>query len=299
MNPEAKKFDVCLYHNNCPDGIGGAYPFWEIAQDLDNQDFMTLGVNHYEPWPKEVVTGKRVVIVDFSYKRSDLLDMSKVCNEILILDHHKTAEENLTGIDLEASNIKYIFDMDRSGAQIAWDYCYGDMTRPWFIDYIADRDLWKWELPFSKEINKALYFGGWLQFEKLDELYYKCDPETTKRKFTEQGKAFLIYEKKLINDAIKSSCKCEFEGHTILLTNCDRNVRSEVGAILAKKDGIDFSATWVYSFENKEWWISLRGSKDCEIPLHHIAQKFGGGGHFSAAAFTIKDDIHKYFKVIK
>ena len=22
-------YDVCLYHSNCPDGIGGAYPFWK------------------------------------------------------------------------------------------------------------------------------------------------------------------------------------------------------------------------------------------------------------------------------
>ena len=227
--------------------------------------------------------------------------MAKVCKKILILDHHKTAEENLSGIDLEFGGIiEYVFDMDRSGAQIAWDYCYPTINRPSFIDYIADRDLWNWELKYSKEISKALYFDDWYQFDKLEELYTSPEPkELIIMRFAKQGKLLLKYEQKLINNAIEHAIKCKFEGYTVLLSNCEYTLRSEVGSVLAKQPGIDFSAIWTYSFKDKVWWISLRGSKDCNISLHHIAQKFDGGGHMRSAGFKLKDNIHKYFELIK
>jgi oligoribonuclease NrnB/cAMP/cGMP phosphodiesterase (DHH superfamily) len=203
MNTEVLKFNICLYHDNCPDGIGAAYPFWRIHENDSN--FQIIGAMYNESYPIDKIKNKNVVIVDFSYKRTDLLEMSKVCKSILILDHHKTAKDNLTGIDEECENISYIFDMNRSGAQISWDYCYPTMARPWFIDYIADRDLWKWELPFSKEINKALFIGEWFQFEKLESLYMNTNSvESLKYKFAEQGKIILNCERNFINIAAKS-----------------------------------------------------------------------------------------------
>ena len=47
------------------------------------------------------VTGKDVVLVDFSYKRPVLMEMAEKANNILILDHHKTSAEDL--VDLPAN----------------------------------------------------------------------------------------------------------------------------------------------------------------------------------------------------
>lgn len=297
MNPETLKFDICLYHNNCADGTGAAYPFWRIHSGNDN--FRLLPVDYDKPWPK-CIKNKNVVIVDFSYKRDKLFKMSKICKSILILDHHKSAEENLTGIDKELDNVSYIFDMNKSGAQISWNYCYPGIDTPWFIEYIADRDLWKWELKNSKEINKAMFIGNWYNFEKLEELYIQSESkELLINKFIEQGNLLLNYEKILINNAINCAVKCKFEGYVVLLTTCDYSIKSEVGNILSNLDGIDFSATWTYIYNTNEWRISLRGGNNCDIPLHKIAEKFGGGGHPRSCGFTLRDDIHKYFKVIE
>lgn len=49
------------------------------------------------------------------------------------------------------------FDMNRSGSQMAWDYFFPDFARPAMIDYIADRDLWRFKLPGSREIAAVLF----------------------------------------------------------------------------------------------------------------------------------------------
>jgi len=49
--------------------------------------------------PPPDVTGKDVILVDFSYKRPILDKMKQEANSILILDHHKTAMEDLQGFE--------------------------------------------------------------------------------------------------------------------------------------------------------------------------------------------------------
>ena len=78
---------TCIYHANCPDGFAAA---WVVKKALENVVFFPAG---YQTTPPDV-TGKDVVIADFSYKRPVLLEMAAQANSILILDHHKTAIED-------------------------------------------------------------------------------------------------------------------------------------------------------------------------------------------------------------
>jgi len=285
---------MCLFHKGCPDGMTAAYPFWKLNKEKEG--FLLEGVVYGNYFPLEDVKDKNIAIVDFSYDRKFLLEMAKVCKSILILDHHKTAEKDLERINTEAENIYCIFDMKRSGAQISWDYCFPDIIRPWFVDYVADRDLWKWELPFSKEVSEAMYFDNWFNFEKLDELYRE---KTGISQFVKTGELLLAIKQKKIGQVICRAVKCKFEGYNISLISCDRSIRSEVGNILANQEGIDFAVIWTYSFENDEWWISLRKSKDPsaeKINMLGIAEKYGGGGHPNACGFSFKGSLHDHFK---
>ena len=96
------------------------------------------------------VKGKNVIIVDFSYPRDVLIKMAEDADSIIVLDHHKTAEENLKGLDF------CIFDMTRSGAVMAWEHFHGKGNTPLLFQYIQDRDLWQWKLPQSKEFSAGL-----------------------------------------------------------------------------------------------------------------------------------------------
>ena len=101
---------ICIYHGNCADGFGAA---WVVRKALG--DIAFVAETYQNPPPD--VTGKDVIMVDFSYKRPVLLEMAEKAHSILILDHHKTAWNDL--IDLPTT-IRAIFDMNRSGAMLAY-----------------------------------------------------------------------------------------------------------------------------------------------------------------------------------
>ena len=171
---------LCIYHGNCADGFGAA---WAVRKALGDIDFHP-GV--YQDPPPDV-TGRDVLMVDFSYKRPVLEEMIQKARTILILDHHKTAAEDLAGLPppldgpYDASGmyewakqcngppLHALFDMERSGAGITWDYFFPDTPRPRLIDHIEDRDLWRFNLPGTRQIQAAVFSYPY-DFEVWDDL---------------------------------------------------------------------------------------------------------------------------------
>ena len=138
------------------DGLAAAWIFVHQFKECP-----VIGCKHGKPPPD--ISNQHVVIVDFSFPREQLIVLTTKNKSVIVLDHHKSAERDL--IDLNISNITTIFDMSRSGCQLAYDYIYGEgLNRPCFLDIIADRDLWTWRIPetFSK---------GYNSLEKMEELY--------------------------------------------------------------------------------------------------------------------------------
>lgn len=80
---------LVIYHGNCADGFGAAWCFWNKYGD--EYEFHP-GV-YQEPPPD--VADRDVYLVDFSYKRPGLLEMAKTAESITVIDHHKSAIEDL------------------------------------------------------------------------------------------------------------------------------------------------------------------------------------------------------------
>ena len=289
-------YDTCFYHRGCSDGITAA---WCIR--LKHPDIKFVGIN-----PSDDNVGledyeeKRVIFVDVC-PGEKLLDAMMVETEtITILDHHKTNEEFLA--EYSDEKLSVIFDMDRSGCQIAWDFMYPGVHRPWFVDYVGDRDLWKFELPDSKLINISLYELGYNTFEKLDELY---DKKGEKYKIMDEllkyGKMQNDFNQKLIQKSIKKAYKaqCEVDGeeYTVWVATIISSLKSELGNDLANtffEDGSlpDFVAIYEYDLANNEWYMSLRS---ISTDVAEVAKHFGGGGHKFAAGFKTNECLADLF----
>lgn len=145
---------LCIYHGTCFDGYGAA---WAVRKAKPDTEFVA-GVYGAEP---PDVTDKDVVLVDFSYKQPVLAKMIRDCKSLLVLDHHKTAEEDLAFLPHpDESNHPHkasaVFDMQHSGAMLAWAYFHGDADPPQLLRHIEDRDLWRFALPNTREIQAAL-----------------------------------------------------------------------------------------------------------------------------------------------
>lgn len=160
--------DICIYHFPCDDGFASAWVArkrWPAIQ--------MAPTNYGLPLPDVDFTGKHVLIADFSYKPDVLRQIAEQAQSIIILDHHKTAEEDLAGISrfhADASRIhlsltdepglrgkcRAWFDMEHSGAALTWKFCFPGEDMPELIKYIEDRDLWRFALPETRQVSLFL-----------------------------------------------------------------------------------------------------------------------------------------------
>lgn len=140
--------DVLIYHKGCADG-------WACAVIVGRRFPTAFQVawRYGEPIP-EGLDGMRVLMADVCFSREEMEALDARAASLDVFDHHKTAEAALDGFI--PKNGAVVFDMARCGAQITWDELYPGVTRPWWVDYTADRDLWTWELPESEAVNAYL-----------------------------------------------------------------------------------------------------------------------------------------------
>lgn len=269
---------VCIYHGNCADGFSAA---WAVRKALgeNNVEFYP-GV--YQENPPDV-TGKKVIFVDFSYKRSVILKMAESAKSVLILDHHKSADEDLGDFPtpphqgfIPESGVYSYFDMDRSGAVIAWEYFNNDPV-PQLLLHVQDRDLWKFDLADTREIQAAI-FSYEYTFENWDNLV-SCDLFDLKS----AGQAIERKHFKDINEFIKiAAYRKEIGGYDIPVLNCPYFWSSDAGHILSK--GEPFAACYWDVPDGVVY--SLRSSEE-GLDVSEIAKQYGGGGHKHAAGFKV------------
>lgn len=289
---------LCIYHGKCADGFTAA---WAVRQALGNIEFYP-GI-YQEPPPD--VTGREVLIVDFSYKRPVLEEMAKTAKAILILDHHKTAEEDLRGFQIPdyllpcpgiqpffpASGIAALFDMTRSGAGIAWDYCHPGKPRPAIVNYAEDRDLWRFNLPHSREIS-AFTFSHDYTFENWDAL-----ATTLEESFSTAVEAGGAIERKHHKDVAELVGVCrrklKIGGVEVWAASLPYTLTSDAGHLMAM--GEPFAACYWDTPEGRVF--SLRSTDEGQ-DVSAIAKQYGGGGHRNASGFKVPLDKISQFEIV-
>ena len=135
--------NVIIYHANCTDGFGAAYSAWKRLGNRAEY----YACKHGDDPPN--VKGKNVAILDFSFDNSTTKQMIELAESLIVIDHHKSAMVELHDVT------ETKFDMTKSGAMLTWDFFHPGIESPKLISYIQDRDLWTWELPYSREFSAA------------------------------------------------------------------------------------------------------------------------------------------------
>jgi len=268
---------LCIYHGNCTDGFGAA---WVVRKKLPESLFYP-GI-HQEPPPD--VSGHDVVLVDFSYKRPVLLDMATKAKSILILDHHKSAAEDL--VDLPA-NVTAMFDMTQSGAMLAWTHFFPTEPPPTLLRHIEDRDLWRFALPHTRPIQATLMsypydFEVWDTLMMSDPTTLVTDGEAIERKHRKDLQELLVV----------TTRKMIIGGHCVPVANLPYTMSSDAGHALAK--GRPFAACYWDTPHGRVF--SLRSNEE-GVDVATIAQQYGGGGHRNAAGFRVSFAIAQTFEV--
>ena len=260
---------LVLFHAGCSDGFCAAWLLHKIYPDAE-----FVPVNYGSPPPE--VRNKEVIITDFSYKRDILIGMKKNAISLIVLDHHKTAQAELAGLDFCE------FDMNKSGGRMTLDYLNKNrfiFTKgaEFLVDYTEDRDLWRWQLPNSKAISAAISSFPF-DFAVWDQMCLTPIVE-----LIVAGSAILRFQQKLIDTAVNFATETIIAGHKVLCVNTTCMV-SEICEKLA--EGRDFGASWFRRADGK-FVYSLRSRKG-GIDVSEVAKSFGGGGHAAAAGFEVE-----------
>ena len=251
-----------LYHANCPDGFGGAWSVWLARGDTATY----CPVSHGAP-PPDLPPDASVLMVDIAYPRDVALALRDRVRKLRIMDHHKSAQEDLGDLDFA------YFDMNRSGAMLGWRYFHPGEEPPPLIGYVQDRDLWRFELPNSRETSAAL--GS----HPLDfEVWKSLNVEDLAR----EGTAILRFRDQTVKTIVGFARWGEIGGYRVPIVNATAHW-SDVGhAMLEKFSDAPFVGAWYEDSEGVRRW-SLRSRKDFDVSV--VAKKLGGGGHPQASGF--------------
>ena len=277
LNP--KDVNFVIYHGNCSDGFASALAVNQYFKKTMGSDSHVeyFAAKFNQPPPD--VSGKNVLICDFSYKfpmTKKILDTAK---SLLIIDHHKSAEIELA----EVSDKNKIFDMKHSGAYLTWKYFFPTEDVPLLIKYVEDNDIWIKAMPNTREVTSYV-FSLPFEFQEYEKL---LDPnELTRIIPIAQGmqKQNEYYIEKAVPYAKMKFVKIENKYYFVAHIN-STVLKSEIGnRALSKYPNCDFSA--IYSTDGKATYFSLR-SDDLRTDVSLIATKYSGGGHRNAAGLSV------------
>ncbi len=274
MIPNPRDVDLVIYYANCTDGMASAYSAWKLLGNRAEY----IACAHGGDIPE--VKGKNVAICDFSFKNSIVKKMIEDAEALVILDHHKSAMVELHDIP------DAIFNMEKSGAVITWEFFHPGKEPPKFIKYVQDRDLWNWNLPHSREFSASFDMIPF-EFEAFDNFIDDSVFDDAVRR----GSYILAYSKTVIKKVASKAIARKLAGNDALVVNASHWM-SEVGSALSPH--CDLAVIWYHDHEDKKIKVSLRAFHD-NIDASEIAKQFGGGGHKAAAGFTYEGNIEDLF----
>ena len=265
---------LVIYHSNCADGFGAAWVFHECG---DREYEFHAGVYNNPP---PDVEGRDVYLVDFSYKREVVEVMREKATRIVLIDHHKTAVEDLQPL-IASKAIESLCSMEHSGAVLAWQWFNGLIVDPpQMLLHIEDRDLWRFALPYTREIQACVFshpydFGVW------DRLISAGPDEING--FIREGQAI---ERKHHKDIAELVGVTEREmligGHLVPVANLPYTLTSDAGHMMAR--GKPFAACYWDTPQGRVF--SLRSTDD-GLDVSEVAKLYGGGGHRNASGFRV------------
>ena len=269
---------LILYHGrHCPDGFGAALAAW-LYYGPEGAEF--LGLDHGDVQSLAdlpALDGRAVYILDFSFPADILRGIEAHAAKLVMLDHHKSAAEKLTGFACRCGVVH--FDMHKSGARLAWEFFHPNEPLPALLKFIEDRDIWKWEFADSAPFLAALdmepqTFARWQEIAAFSPAQLDA--------FMARGGAMDEKYRKLAGDIAEGAQPVVFNGIEGLMVNAPGMFHSLVGDLLSAKSGT-FALMWSAGTQGVKVGLRAQRNFDCIA----LAESMGGGGHAQACGFKM------------
>lgn len=287
-----------LYHANCPDGFAAAW----VAYNALGVDTALYAVSHSDP-PPDLTGVDEAYVADFSYPHDVLVELT-ASRRVVVLDHHRSAIDDICnhhhdfqgeapwgdGSRGDGYVMRYsrwyetVLDTNRSGAGITWDYFHSGIPRPAVVDYVEDRDLWRFKMPDSKTVSAFIRCQPY-DLDVWDEL-----AKLSVADMANAGEGVLLHIDAYCRAATNHAYWCEMGGRRFPIVNITYESCSEVAAHLLDHFDTDMAG---YFFERGErgWQYGFRSRNG--VTVHDFAIQFGGGGHEQASGCVLSEIGHR------
>lgn len=251
---------LILYHADCPDGFGAAWAYWKkYGPDAQYVPF------HYDQIEIPDLTGQDVVMVDVSASEERLMRMHAQARSFRLIDHHETAARRLSGLPFAT------FDLERSGAMLAWADAFGDEPAPPLLRMIETRDLHNWSEPHAREclfVLDSLPRDFWVWDTFHHRLVTHLDD------VVEEGQPMAQQYDKFIDRLVAQATKTTLAGVPGFLVNAPHLFANDIGVRLCRHRPMAMS--W-YLAKDGQAHLSFRADKR-RFSIIPLAEAFGGGG---------------------
>jgi len=270
---------VCFFHAGCPDGFGAAWSAWRAWGEGGRY----LPRGHEDSLDGSRWEGDWVAFVDIAPDNELLLDLADRAAKLVVLDHHVSAQNRfLSDPELarvvERNDHLVYFDLEHSGAILAWNFFHPGEPAPELLRYVEDQDLWNWKLPRSEEVNAALgshprdfQTWDWLASLQIEQL-------------AEEGAPIVRANRMEVERALSQAHPVTIGTARTEAVNA-RYQRAPIGHELARRAA--FGRPWglVYRLQGARVDASIYSIGDLDVSL--VAERYGGGGHRNAAGFNV------------
>src|SRR3989344_5286120 len=124
---------IGVYHGDCPDGTTAAAV---LLTKFPSAEIFPLRHHHEEadiaPILEKMDKDTTVYTVDNAIDVERFLPIAK---EVITIDHHIGAHEEMGTLAQKYKNFTYVFDNEKSGASLTWSYFFPDEPMPDVVKY--------------------------------------------------------------------------------------------------------------------------------------------------------------------
>lgn len=263
---------LIFYHGNCPDGFGGAYAAWKKFGDTVTYHPLVRG----EELPEDI-EGAHVYFIDFTLDQEGMDAVLAKAASLVVLDHHEGVKDVIQSMPV------HVYDKERSGATIAWQYFHPDTETPLLLKHLEDEDTYKHAMADTFAVRTLIDITEY-DFAVWDDLVERMENPNTREEILAKARIYAEYFEAMAQLSVRKAKRVEFEGYTCYFgtTEPQKSLKSWVGNLLARKLP---PLSLVVTAHPNGYGVSIRG--DGSVNVAEIAQRFGGNGHYSAAGFLI------------
>lgn len=276
------KKTIILYHDGCSDGFGAAWAAWKKF----GTEAEYVPVYHSDD-PKLNYRDKDVYFVDICLPPAVIKKIMAAAKTLTIIDHHKSNRERVK------LATRAVYDLKHSGAILTWNFFHPAEPAPLLLRHIEDVDIWKWKLAHTDELMEYLTLVP-IKFSAWNQLASELENPVAKRQIIEKGKLLVLDRTVRVQKLIQHGEEGSISGHKAFIVNSPVTVDQTANLIYQK---MKYPIAIIWSRRKGKYTVSLR-SNTVDVSL--IAEKFGGGGHRSSAAFSLPaSDSHTLLSFYK